>query len=330
MNRRVLLATAFAAASAPMFALGARGDEPEAKRRLCVLTMGEASDWIREWAPVLLNDLGPFGFSQRNLALEVCAAESFGLALDQCAAKLVRSGCDAIFTQGTNQTRALQRATNTLPILTAVGDPVGSGFAATLAKPGGNITGLSFATVEANSKLLEFARLMIGPFSAITILGHPGDALVRELSKRIEGEVRGRGIAVRLSLNEAPAGVEREFKAMSKRGERVVLAYYLNELAPGYLEAITESAARNRIALVTNQVHWVRAGALLAYATLFRNQNERQATQIARVLRGAKPGDTPFELPESIELAVNSTTASKLGIKVPQEILILATEIIGS
>ena len=166
MKRRALLLAAVAGACAPMFAFGARSDDPETKRRLGVLTMGEASDWIREWAPVLLKDLGPFGFSERNLALEVCAAESFGIALDQCAAKLVRARCDAIFTQGTNQTRALQRATSTIPILTAVGDPVGSGFAATLARPGGNITGLSFATVEANSKLLELARLMVGPFSA--------------------------------------------------------------------------------------------------------------------------------------------------------------------
>jgi putative ABC transport system substrate-binding protein len=250
--------------------------------------------------------------------------------LDECAAKLVRSGCDAIFTQGTNQTRALQGTTSTIPIVTAVGDPVGSGFAATLAKPGGNITGLSFATVEANSKLLELARLMIGPFSAITILGHPGDALVRELAMRLEGEARGRGMVVRLSLEESPAGLEREFKAMSKGGERVVLVYYVNDLAQEHREAITASAVRNRIALVTNRVDWVRAGALLGYATFFRNELARYATQISRVLHGAKPGDTPFELPESIELAVNRTTASKLGIKVPQQILILATEVIGS
>ena len=108
-----------------------------------------------------------------------------------------------------------------------------------------------------------------------------------------------------------------------------MLTCYLNGLPQEHRKAITESAVRNRIAIVTNQVDWVRAGALLAYATLFRNQLERHATQIARVLRGAKPGDIPFELPESIELAVNRTTAAKLGIKVPQEILILATVVIG-
>ncbi len=328
MNRRELLAAALAGASAPLFAFGARGDEVGAKRRLCVLTFG-IPEWGTEHGPVLRKALLPFGFTEDNLEIPFCSADALGASLDQCAAKLVRSGCDALFTQGTNQTRALRRATSTIPIVTALGDPVGSGFAATLARPGGNVTGLSFATVEAVPKLLEYARLMVSLSPGIAFLGHAADQVAREASKRLENAMRPQGVAVRFVPAESPADAEREFQLMRKRGERIAVAYQYH-LGPGPQESIAESAVRNRIALVTYWKDWVQAGALLSYQTRFRNFLERQAMVMARVLRGAKPGDTPFELPDTIELVVNRTTASRLGIEVPNEILILATEVIGS
>ncbi len=321
MNRRDFIATGLAA-SLPRIASGGTAK----LRRLCVLGQDDGS-WAAENLPHLLRELGAFDFHEgRNLETRVCAAEARNLTIEQCAAEVARSGCDVIFTENTLNTRALQRATRTVPIVTGVGDPVGSGFAASLARPGGNITGLSFGIAESASKLLELALRVVAPQRSLALLG---DAeLPPETTRPMEAAARKRGVEPRVVQVQSLPAAERELGAMRIRGERMAIVYLIG-FADGAPEAIVEMAMRNGIALVSPFPGWPRLGGLLSHAAVFRNQRARSAAQIALILRGARAGDIPFELPESNEVIVNRTTASKLGLIVPQDLLILATEVIG-
>jgi putative ABC transport system substrate-binding protein len=146
-----------AAAAAPVAGLGA---SPRA-RRLGVLCHDDGS-WAKDNIPPLMKELGALGFEEgRDIFVQVCAAEARKLSVPDCAAELVRTGQDVIFTQNSGNTRALQQATSSIPVVTGVADPVGSGFAASLARPGGNITGVAYYDPGQAEKLMQLVRLLV-------------------------------------------------------------------------------------------------------------------------------------------------------------------------
>jgi putative ABC transport system substrate-binding protein len=149
------------------------------------------------------------------------------------------------------------------------------------------------------------------------------------MTRDLLAAVRTSGASARAVPVDSMKAVEREFRNMHARGERLVIAYPIYFDDEKTLEAIAQMALRNRIALVSYWTEWVRVGALLAYSPNHRNEPRRLASQIALILRGASPATIPFELPEVTELVVNRASAGKLGIRIPPEVLIAATAIIG-
>jgi putative ABC transport system substrate-binding protein len=320
---RAIAAGAFTAI--PLAGIGA----PARVRRVGVLCQDDGS-WAKDALPALWKELGALGFVEgRDFVVQICAAEEQKVSISDCAATLVRAKPDLIFTQNTPNTRALQQATSTIPIVTGVGDPVGSGFAASLARPGSNITGLSYSTGQTDEKLVELMRLLIPKWTGAVLLAAAiEEDMLRPFMTRMQSVIRKSGATCRLVFLDSRKAAEREFRSMRARGEQFAHISLGLDFVTG--EEVAELAVRNQVALVSGAVEWVRAGALFSYSPTHRNQDRRAASQIASILRGANPATIPFELPDATELAVNRTTAAKLGIRIPLEVLILATEVIGT
>lgn len=320
---RALAAGAFTAI--PVAGIGA----PARMRRVGVLCQDDGS-WAKEVLPALWRELGALGFVEgRDFVVQVCAAEEQKVSVPDCAATLVRAKPDLIFTQNTPNTRALQQATSTIPIVTGVADPVGNGFAASLARPGSNITGVAYGDEQGNEKLVGLARLLIPRSTgAVLVSAAINEAMLRPYMTGMQSVVRKSGATCRIVFLGSMQAAEREFRSMRGRGEQLAFAYLGWDF--GTREEVAELAVRNDVALVSGWSEWVRVGALLSYSTTHRNEHRRAASQIASIFRGAKPATMPFELPDATEMVVNRTTAAKLGIRIPPEFLILATEVIGS
>jgi putative ABC transport system substrate-binding protein len=316
---RAIVAGAFTAI--PLAGIGA----PARVRRVGVLCQDDGS-WAKEALPPLWKELGALGFVEgRDFVVQICAAEEQKVSVPDCAATLVRAKPELIFTQNTPNTRALQQATTTIPIVTGVGDPVGSGFAASLARPGSNITGVSYGTGQTDEKLVELMRLLIPKWTGAVLLGSAiEEHMLRPFMTRMQSAIRKSGATCRLVFLDSRKAAEREFRSMRARGEQFA------HINLGLDFEIAELAVRNQVALVSGAAEWVRSGALFSYSQTHRNQERRAASQIASIFRGANPATIPFELPDATELAVNRTTAAKLGIRIPLEVLILATEVIGT
>ncbi len=327
MNRR-----AFFALTLPGLAIGLAGQPglaaSPAVRRIGVLCQDDG-DWAKRNLPILSSELDALGLRQgRDYVMEVCAAEARNISVPECAAELARARYDLIFTQNTQNTRALQKATQKIPVVTGVGDPVGSGFAASLAKPGGNITGLSFGTPESQMKLMELSRRLVPRWTSGVHLADAYGASTH-LGENAERAGRPAGTTTRQVVVASVAEVERLFRSMRERGEQVAFVPDIYLGSDGDWRKVAELAIRYRIALFSLWVEWVRAGALLSFSADYGNVWARQASQIALILRGADPATTPFEMPERTEVALNRATAKALRIRIPDDVLTMATEIVG-
>ena len=251
-----------------------------------------------------------------------------GLAqLAPLAAELVRSAPDAIVTDGTAATTALARATSLIPIVTNVGDPVGAGFAKSLARPGGNVTGTALATRETYEKTFEFLKLIIpGNWTLAIVVGDLTHHL-QSIARAVEDGARRNGIPIsRTSINFKSRGeVDRWFASMQGKGVRVVSTW---TPLTGYPDDAEQALATKHGLVATPSVEAeVAKGALLAYDPSDEDMNERKASQLARILRGTPPGEIPFELPTKFRLTINLKTAKALGLTIPQDLLLRADKV---
>jgi putative ABC transport system substrate-binding protein len=248
---------------------------------------------------------------------------TFVTALLQTAGRLVR---DRFGTP--ERTQALQRATSTIPIVSAaVGDPVGSGFAASLARPGGNITGLSVITSDVYPKQLELLKTMLPVLSRCAVLVDPRNPRYPANLKSVQAAAQKLGVTILPVDTRTPEEIERGFAAMKReRADAVVVladSFFL-----GQRRQITELAARNRLPSMFSYREDVEAGGLMSYGQNLADYYRRAATYVDKILKGAKPGELPFEQPTKIHLAINRKTANALGIAVSKEMLFRADEVI--
>ena len=247
------------------------------------------------------------------------------------AAELVRLKVAVIVASGTPAAQAAKQATTTIPVvITFVADPVGSGFVASLARPGGNITGLSTLAPELVAKRLELLKEVVPGVTRMAVLWDPG--VYREPTVRYmleETGVAGRALGVQVQFVEprGPEGFERAFSAMRKERVGALLVFP----SPRFLEArrrIVEHAAKSRLPAVYPWRDGAEAGGLMSYATNFPSMFGRAAVFVDKILKGAKPADLPVEQPTRFELVINLKTAKALGITFPQSVLIRADQVI--
>ena len=276
-----------------------------------------------------LRDLGYV--EGRNLVIEYRDAEGKADRLPALAAELVALKVDVIVTANNVAILAAKEATRTIPIVFAVAaDPVGSGLVTSLARPGGNVTGLSQLAPELVGKCLEQLTQAVPGVSRVAVLRLPG-ALGERTEKDMlkEAEAAARALGVRLQLVEArgPADIDRAFSDMTRARAGALTVLPSNMFLREH-RRLVDLAAKNRLPAVYTSREFVDAGGLMSYGANQADMYRRAATYVDKILKGAKPGDLPVEQPTKFELVINLKTAKALGLTIPQSLLLRADEII--
>src|SRR5882724_7487037 len=269
-----------------------------------------------------LRDLGYV--EGRNVVIEYRDAEGKPERLPALAAELVALKVDVILAAGEPHALAAKQATKTIPIVfTVAADPVASGLVTSLARPGGNVTGLSSVGPDLVGKRLEQLKQAVPGVSRVAVLWQPGAADERTEKDLLKGaEVAARALGVRLQFVEArgPADIDRAFSDMTRAraGALNVLgsAMFFNER-----RRLVDLAAKHRLPAVYTSRESVDAGGLMAYGANFADLFRRAATYVDKILKGAKPGDLPVEQPTKFELVINLKTAKALGLTIPPSLL---------
>jgi ABC-type uncharacterized transport system substrate-binding protein len=262
----------------------------------------------------------------KNIAIEYRSAEGNINRLPELATELVRLKMDCIVTAGENPTRAAKQATSTIPIITTtVGDPVGLGFVTSLARPGGNITGLSTVSTDLSGKRLELLKETIPKLSRVAFFD---DTRSFEGSKK-EIEAVAPSFKVQLISLEVRSLDELETAFRSSVKSRAD-AFMVG--ASGFFNThqrrLIELAATHRLPGMYTEQEFVLAGGLMTYATSIPDLYRRAATYIDKILKGAKPADLPVEQPKKFELVINLKTAKQIGLTIPPSVLARADKVI--
>jgi len=276
-----------------------------------------------------LRDLGYI--EGQNLRLEYRFADGKRDQLLLFAGELAALKLDVIVTFGTPATSAIRDLTHVTPIVfISVGDPIGSGFAATLAHPGGNLTGFSFVGEEVAAKNLELLHQAVPHASRVAVLagGDPSHPLARNVNAALERSAHLLGITLqRLQVEETVEQLESALATLAaKRPDALLtLSYPLFFL---HRRRILNSAIQLHLPTMFQHQDYAREGGLMAYAPNLLEQSRRAATYVDKILRGAKPADLPVEQPMKFELVVNLKTAKALGLTIPPSLLARADQVI--
>jgi putative ABC transport system substrate-binding protein len=298
--------------------------------RIGLLDMGRASALeSHPYHKPFMQGLQEHGYiSGKNIMIEYRGAEGRQERLPELAIELVRLGVDILVAAGTLSTLAAQHATTTIPIvMVAVGDPVGTGFAATLAHPGGNITGLSDVNPDLSAKRLELLKEVIPKLVRAAVLlnpAHPPN--VRQLEET-RAAARTFGVALQTLEVRGSDDLERAVGAAARaRAGAVIILPDAFTVSRG--DQIAELAARHRLPTMFSARAQVVAGGLMAYGASLPALFRRATTYIDKLLKGAKAGDLPIEQPTQFELVINLKTAKALDLTIPQSVLLRADEVI--
>ena len=280
--------------------------------------------------------LGPFVSAMRelgyvegkNLAIEWRFLDGNMERAREMAAELVRLKPDVIVSASTPTTGALQKATSTIPIvMTTIGDPVGSGFVKSLARPGGNITGLTNMVVEISVKHFELLAGLMPKLSRVAVLSNPLNSSNPETARVVQAAAQKSGVKVLPIETRTQADIENGFSAMAReKVGAVILAQ--DGLFIIHRRLIAELALKHRLPTAAAIREFADAGILLSYGPSFGDIYRRAAVFVDKILKGAKPADLPVERPTKFEMYINGSTAKKLGVTIPQSMLVQADKVI--
>ena len=308
----------------------ANAQRPGKLARIGFLFSDEASD--PRGPEALRQGLRELGYVEgRNVVIEHRSAEGNFVRLAALAAELVALHVDVIVSPNTPAAIAAKQATATIPIVfVGVGDPVTSGLVVSLARPGGNITGLSVLSTELMGKWLELLQQAVPGVRRVAILWQPGAMDERTESAMFTGAgaaARALGVELRFVAARRAADLERSFAEITREGADALAV----RPAPMFLSErrrLVDLAARNRLPAVYAWREFADSGGLLAYGPNLAELNRRAAGYVDMILKGAKPGDLPVEQPAKFDLVVNVKTATALGIAIPQTVLLRADKVI--
>jgi len=264
----------------------------------------------------------------QNIAFEWRSSGGRAERFPELAAELTRLKVDLIVASDNPAIAAAQRATKTIPIvMVGAMDPVTSGFAESLARPGGNITGQTVQGTELQGKLLQILKEAVPAISRVGILWVPTE-LGREVqAKEAERAARVLGVQPRLMEVRGPTELDGVFATMAR--EKVdAVQIHPSQLTFAHRVRIAELAAKNRLPSMSNTVWWVEAGGLLSYAPKGGDLLVRAAHYVDMILRGAKPADLPIEQPTRFELKINLKTAKALGLTIPRTVILQADQVV--
>jgi putative ABC transport system substrate-binding protein len=274
--------------------------------------------------------LRELGYSEgKNISIDYRFAEGEADRLPALAAELVRLKVDVIVTSGPIPTRAAKEATSTIPIVMGFdSDPVGNGFVASLARPGGNITGLSTLGPEISGKQLELLKEIVPKLTRVAVFGtstRPGNA---QLLKEVELAAGALGVKLQYLDVLAPKDIEIAFQAAGKARADAVLMLVAGGIASAHRTEIVELAVKSRLPTIYDRVEFVEDGGLMTYSESSTDLFRRAATYVDKILKGVKPADLPVEQPTKFEFIVNLTAAKRIGLTIPPNVLARADKVI--
>ena len=274
-----------------------------------------------------LRDLGYV--EGRNVVIEYRYAEGKFERLPDLAAELVRLKVDLIVAAATPPALAAQKATTSIPIvIVGVGDPVGSGLVSSLARPGGNITGLSWlAGLEFAGKRLELLKEAVPTAARAAVLWNPTNPGEVLTFSQLPGVAQALGVRLQSVEWREPRDFEGAFASMTRERADVLLVFETPGI-PLHAGQIVALAARHRIPAMYGRREFVNAGGLMFHGPDVLHMYRRAATYVDKILKGAKPADLPVEQPTRFELVINMKTAKALGLTIPQPMLLRADEVI--
>ena len=308
--------------------LAVEAQQPKTVPRIGLLGGGSASANAAR-IDAFRQGLRELGYAEgKNIVIEELWAEGKVDRLPALAAELVRLKVDVIVSAGPTVTRATKEANVTTPVVMGFDDdPVGSGFVASLARPGGNITGLSSLSPGLSAKQLELLKEIIPRLSRVAVLGsliHPGTAQSLQ-----EMELAARAFKVQLQYLDVvdPKHIETAFGAARKERANAVLVL-TSVVTNSHRQQIVDLAVKNRLPTIYYTAEWVEAGGLLTYGASFTDLFRRAATYVDKILKGAKPADLPVEQPTKFELVINLKTAKALWLTIPELLLLRADQTI--
>jgi len=264
----------------------------------------------------------------KTIAIEYRYAEGLTNPLPDLVADLVRVNVEIIVTSSTPATLALKNGTKTIPIVfVAVSDPVGSGLVVSLARPGGNLTGLSNQLVDLVGKELELLKQAVPKIARVTVLGSTANPDRAELRKPIEVVARSLGVRLQIVDIGEPKDLDGAFSQMTKgRADAVLLRG--GALLTDQRIRIAELAALNSLPTIRWDLPFAEAGGLMSYGPSSADMFRRSATFVDKILKGAKPADLPIEQPTKFELVINLKTAKQIGLTIPPNVLARADRVI--
>jgi putative ABC transport system substrate-binding protein len=314
--------TLLGGAAAVAWPLAARAQGQPYRIGVLVLSDEDGRIFVRQ----LSAGLRDLGWSQgRNFSIELRSAESKPDRLPGLAADLVQLKPEVIAAAFTPCAMAAKQATREIPIvMAAVGDPIGTGLVTSLAKPGGNITGLSNMGAETAGKLVELFRDMLPSLNRIAILAHKKDAFTRSLREQVSAAARNMGIeVVSPGLFSSIDDLESAFDGIvQERADAAVVASIF------FAKPAADLAIRYRLPSASVLRSFVNAGGLMSYGADIPHLFRSSAVFVHKILLGAKPADLPVEQPTKFELVVNLKTAKALGMEVSPVLLARADEVI--
>jgi putative ABC transport system substrate-binding protein len=324
IGRRKFLATLGGAAAWP---LAARAQQPAKLPTIGFLGAGTSSSH-GQWAAAFVQRLHELGWIEgRTIAIEYRWAEGRTERFDEIAAEFVRRKVDVIVTSATAAIVAAKQATSVIPIVfAAAGDPVGTGLVASLARPGGNVTGLSIQQTDLAAKRLELLREVVRDLRRLAILANVGSPAVVLDMREVQAAARTLGLEVITSEIRRGEDIVPAFEALNGRAEALYVC--IDPLVNAHRIRINILAMAARLPTVHASRELVETGGLMSYGPNLPNQFRRAADYVDKILRGAKPADLPIEQPTKFDLVINLTTAKALGLEVPPTLLARADEVI--
>ena len=279
--------------------------------------------------PAFMQGLRDLGYVEgKNIVIEPRYAEGKLDRLSDLAAELVSLKLDVIVTQGTPAAQAAKKATSTIPIVMATGgDAVGSGLVASLAHPGGNITGLSTLATDLNAKRLELLKEIAPKISRVAYLANPD--IVPEMIglKNLEPVAPSLGVTVKFVAMRGPEELENAFaEAVREKVHAAIFAQNQNYIP--YRQQVVSLAAKHRLPVMYGWPDFTEAGGLTFYGVNLTDLYRRAAVYVDKILKGTKPADLPVEQPMKFEFVVNLKAAKQIGLTIPQSVLYQADKVI--
>jgi ABC-type uncharacterized transport system substrate-binding protein len=306
----------------------AEAQQPKKIPRIAYLTVASLSSNVAR-VEAFRQGLRELGYVEgKNIVIEWRSGEGKFERQGELAAEVVHIKVNVIVTSGPTMTRAAKEATAAIPIVMAQDtDPVGNGFVASLARPGGNITGLSTLSPDLSGKQLELLKEIVSKLSRMAVLGDSNEPANPKTLKEIELAAGPFGVQLQSLDVLGPKDIETAFRAAIKPHADALLVLASAVLTDHRTE-IVNLALKSRLPVIYFSGVYLEAGGLMSYGPSLPDVSRRAATYVDKILKGAKPGDLPVEQPTKFELVINLKAAKQIGLTIPPNVLARADKVI--